>query len=218
MTTYWDQLALMEPSDLQLLDSYIKYREKQHLVQFLMALCDQFEPLRGTILHRSPLPSMDGAVRELIAEETRFKVAHGTPASQSVFATPPLLPTPSSHLFQVTGKPKPRVSMDEYSFCHQKDHWKHACPKLLQPKGRSSGSPFAKPTFSGSRSSAAFSAPVSENDPSFNMQSTFEQFKSFMVANPNLSSQASAMTTTQFGLSGSSSSGPGIQEADWDRA
>ncbi|CAL5429371.1 unnamed protein product [Camellia sinensis] len=207
MTTYWDQLALMEPSDLQLLDSYIKYREKQHLVQFLMALRDQFEPLRGAILHRSPLPSVDGAVRELIAEETRFKVAHGTPASQSVFATPPLLPTPSSHLFQVTGKPKPRVSMDECSFCHQKGHWKHACPKLLQPKGRSSGSPFAKPTFSGSRSSAAFSAPVSENDPSSNMQSMFEQFKSFMVANPNLSSQASAMTTTQFGLSGSSSSG-----------
>ena len=82
MTTYWDQLALMEPSDLQVLDSYIKYREKQHLVQFLMALRDQFEPLRGAILHRSPLPSVDGAVRELIAEETRFKVAHGTPAYQ----------------------------------------------------------------------------------------------------------------------------------------
>ncbi|GMP79422.1 hypothetical protein CsSME_00034974 [Camellia sinensis var. sinensis] len=105
----------------------------------------------------------------------------------------------------VTGKPKPRVSMDECSFYHQKGHWKHACPKLLQPKGRSFGPPSSKPTSSGSCSSAVFSAPISENGPSSNMQSMFELFKSFMVANPNLSSQASAMTTTQL-------------EADWDRA
>ncbi|GMP88280.1 hypothetical protein CsSME_00040319 [Camellia sinensis var. sinensis] len=110
----------------------------------------------------------------------------------------------------VTGKPKPRVSMDECSFCHQKGHWKHACPKLVQPKGRSPGPPSSKPTSSGSRSSAAFSAPVFENGLSSNMQSMFEQFKSFMVANPTLSSQASAMTTTQLGS--------GLQEADWDRA
>ena len=32
MTTYWDQLALMEPSDLQLLASYVQYREEQRLV------------------------------------------------------------------------------------------------------------------------------------------------------------------------------------------
>ena len=40
MATYWDQLALMELSNLQLLDSYTKYWEKQRLVQFLMALRD----------------------------------------------------------------------------------------------------------------------------------------------------------------------------------
>ncbi|XP_028126142.1 uncharacterized protein LOC114322890 [Camellia sinensis] len=130
----------------------------------------------------------------------------GLRSSQSVFATPLLLPTPPSPLFQVTGKPKHRVSIDECSFCHQKGHWKHACPKLLQPKGRLSGPPSSKPTSSGSRSSAAFFAPVSENGPSSNMQSMFKQFKSFMVTNANLSSQASAMTTTQLGLSGSSSS------------
>ncbi|XP_028085425.1 uncharacterized protein LOC114286457 [Camellia sinensis] len=146
----------------QLLDSYTKHRKKQHLVEFLMAVHDQFEPLQGAILHWSPLPSMDGVVCELIVEETWFKVAHGAPASQLVFATPPFLPTPPSPLFQVIGKPKPRVSMDECSFCRQKGHWK---------------------------------------------RSMFEQFKSFMVGNPNISSQAFIMTTTQLGLSGSSPSG-----------
>lgn len=43
MTQYWDQLMLMEPVELQSLDFYVAYREKQRLVQFLMALRDQFE-------------------------------------------------------------------------------------------------------------------------------------------------------------------------------
>lgn len=73
MTTYWDQLALMEPSDVQSLASYVQYREENRLVQFLMVLRTQFEPLRGAILHKSPLPMVDGAVHELIAEETRLK-------------------------------------------------------------------------------------------------------------------------------------------------
>ncbi|GFZ15814.1 hypothetical protein Acr_25g0002230 [Actinidia rufa] len=87
MTSYWDQLALMEPAVLQTIDEYVQYRQKQRLVQFLMALRDQFEPLRGAILHRSPLPSVDGAVHELIAEETRLKVHHISHPAQSVFAT-----------------------------------------------------------------------------------------------------------------------------------
>ncbi|XP_058228219.1 uncharacterized protein LOC131336404 [Rhododendron vialii] len=118
MTTYWDQLALMEPSDLQLLDSYVRFREELRLVQFLMALRPQFEPLRGAVLHRSPLPSVDGAVHELIAEETRFKVANLAPPSQSVFAAPfapsgqyPThhSPTPASHPVQFAAKPRPQI-------------------------------------------------------------------------------------------------------------
>ncbi|KAG6476651.1 hypothetical protein ZIOFF_065896 [Zingiber officinale] len=57
-----------------------------------MALRDDFEGLRGTILHRSPLPSVDSVVHELLAEEIRLKsqvdkktIASSTP---SVFATP----------------------------------------------------------------------------------------------------------------------------------
>ena len=136
----------MEPALLQTIDEYIQYHEKQRLVQFLMALRDQFEPLYGAILHRSPLPLVDGAVHELIAEETRLKVHHISPPAQSVFATssvprsqthvPPvaILPTPASHLIQVTSKPKPQIPLDECSYCHQKGHWKHSCPNRGQSK------------------------------------------------------------------------------------
>ena len=43
------------------------------MVQFLMALRYDFEELRGTILYRTPIPSVDFVVHELIAEENRLK-------------------------------------------------------------------------------------------------------------------------------------------------
>lgn len=58
-----------------------------------MALRGQFEPLHGAISHMSPLPTVDGAVHELIAEETKFKVSSVAPPAQSVFVTST---TPSS--------------------------------------------------------------------------------------------------------------------------
>lgn len=61
---------------LSSLDSYRKSREEQRLVQFLMAWRDEFEPLRGSILHRSPLPTVADAVSELIAEETRSSISY----------------------------------------------------------------------------------------------------------------------------------------------
>jgi len=42
------------------------------LVHFLIALHNDFEGLRGSILHRSPLPFVDSVVNELLAEEMRL--------------------------------------------------------------------------------------------------------------------------------------------------
>ncbi|GMP70396.1 hypothetical protein CsSME_00029266 [Camellia sinensis var. sinensis] len=135
MTGLWDQLALMEPPSLKILDAYIEFREQGRLVQFLTALSPQYEAIRGGILHRSPLPSVDAIVRELLSEETRLKTASQT-LPPSVFlapAKPPLLSTPPSHQLQATTKPKRGpLGLDECAFCHQRGHWKNNCPK----KGR----------------------------------------------------------------------------------
>ena len=45
------------------------YRQQTHLVQFLMALRPDFEHVRGQLLHPSPLPFVDTALSELLAEE-----------------------------------------------------------------------------------------------------------------------------------------------------
>ncbi|GAV76933.1 hypothetical protein CFOL_v3_20406, partial [Cephalotus follicularis] len=46
-------------------------RDKLRLTQFLMALRDDFEPTRASILNRQPLPSLETALSKLISEETR---------------------------------------------------------------------------------------------------------------------------------------------------
>lgn len=72
MTDLWDQLALTESAELKACGAYIERKEQQRLIQFLTALRSDFEGLRGSILHRSPLPSVDSVVSELLAEEIRL--------------------------------------------------------------------------------------------------------------------------------------------------
>jgi hypothetical protein len=51
------------PTDAQM---YAERKDQHRLYQFLMALHDDFEPIRGQILHRAPLPTLDQAVCELV--------------------------------------------------------------------------------------------------------------------------------------------------------
>jgi len=43
MTNIWDQLALTESTELKACGAYIEHRKQQRLVQFLTALCSDFE-------------------------------------------------------------------------------------------------------------------------------------------------------------------------------
>ena len=62
LTDLWDQLAFTKLDELKASGSSIAHREEQRLVQFLMALHGDFEGLRGSILHHSPLPSIESVV------------------------------------------------------------------------------------------------------------------------------------------------------------
>jgi len=62
MTNLWDQLTVTESVELKACGAYIERREQQRLVQFLTALRSDFEGLRGSILHRSLLSSVDSVV------------------------------------------------------------------------------------------------------------------------------------------------------------
>ena len=75
MRFLWDQLTASEPviksvSDAKLVSTH---RERLHLHQFLMGILDDFESVRSQLLNRSPLPTVNQAVNDLVHEETCLK-------------------------------------------------------------------------------------------------------------------------------------------------
>jgi hypothetical protein len=62
-------LALTKSTELKACGAYIERREQQRLIQFLTALRSDFEGLKGSILHCSPLSSVDSIVSELLVEK-----------------------------------------------------------------------------------------------------------------------------------------------------
>ncbi|XP_028054440.1 pectinesterase-like [Camellia sinensis] len=59
-----------------------------------MALTSDFEPVRASLLHRTPLPTLEQAISELLSEETWFGTLHPHPVD-SVLATPQTRSSPS---------------------------------------------------------------------------------------------------------------------------
>jgi hypothetical protein len=76
MTHLWNLLALCEPEwrDKDEAFDYIAFRDNLHLVEFLTAIRDEFKNTRASLLHRSPLSSLESAFSELVSEETRFSI------------------------------------------------------------------------------------------------------------------------------------------------
>ena len=93
-----------------------------------MTLRNDFERLRGSILHHSPILSIDSVVSELLAEETRLKSYF----EKGIISTPnpSMLVVPSKPSSNNQNRTSTRVAFNECSFCKQKGHWKAQCPKL----------------------------------------------------------------------------------------
>ena len=108
-------MTLTESVELKACGAYIECREQQRLVQFLTALRSDFKGLRGSILHRSPLPSVDSVVSELLAEEIRLQ----SYSKKGILSASNLsvLAVPSKPFSNHQNKPYIRVGFDECSFC-----------------------------------------------------------------------------------------------------
>jgi hypothetical protein len=85
----WEQLAAADPPlrYVEDIDLFAKYKDRRRFTQFMMGLREDFEPTRAALLSRSPLPSLDAAVKELISEENR-RPHHHLSSSDVVLATP----------------------------------------------------------------------------------------------------------------------------------
>ncbi|KAK2387439.1 hypothetical protein QL285_061222 [Trifolium repens] len=206
MTNLWDQLALMESAELKVIKAYTDQREEQRLVQLLMALRDDFEGLRGAILHRVPLPNVDSVIHELLAEEIRLNSHSYMNSEKGTFLT-----TPSVF---ATHKEKPqgrvRLGNDECAFCKEKGHWKAQCPKLLSKTNTKN--------FTAPSSNVAVAAPSTFGsgyayppETTSQISDLAEQLQKLLATQPQAMSASSVK-----GLSHSNMPRSKFREADWD--
>ncbi|KAA8517060.1 hypothetical protein F0562_017122 [Nyssa sinensis] len=97
----WEQLSAADPklACAQDIQTFAAWLDRRKFMHFMMALRDDFESTRASLLHRQPLPTLDAAVSELISEETRRSTMK-MQSSDMVLATASRGPSPSS-----TGRP-----------------------------------------------------------------------------------------------------------------
>jgi hypothetical protein len=126
----WDQLAA-EPVIRSVFDAKLvsTHQERLRLHQFLMGVLDDFESVRSQLLNRSPLPTVNQAVNDLVHEETRLKSHCSSQPHTTVLATPasvdPTITAPSK------GHDKRRSNQKSsrliYAFCKHRGHTIDRC-------------------------------------------------------------------------------------------
>ncbi|KAL5816355.1 hypothetical protein ACOSQ3_024733 [Xanthoceras sorbifolium] len=134
-STMWEQLSAADPplvcaKDIEL---FVKYRDRRQFMHFMMGLREDFEPTRASLLSRSPTPSLDAAVKELISEENR-RPTHHMSSSDHVLATP----SPQPPIAAFTAPPQinsGRLTSQSSKgtrceFCRAKGHDISVCRKL----------------------------------------------------------------------------------------
>jgi len=137
MHAIWDQLALYEPTWDSTIDArkFAEYRDRMRVMQFLMALNDEYEPVRASLLHRDPLPHLEVVVSELLTEETRLATLKAQRAT-------PLVSTPIDAVLATSGSSswhKPYCT-----HCRRPGHRASNCYQLQskQPTGTNNRSRF----------------------------------------------------------------------------
>ena len=131
MRFLWDQLAASKPvirsvSDAKLVSTH---RERLRLHQFLMSILDDFESVRSQLLNRSPLPTVNQAVNDLVREETRLKCHRSSQPHTTVLATPASVDPTAIALLR--GHDKRRSNQKNshliYAFCKNRSHTIDQC-------------------------------------------------------------------------------------------
>ena len=69
------------------IELFVKYRDRRKFMHFMLGLHEDFEPTRASLLSRSPIPSLNAAVKELISDEN-CQPTHHMSSSDHVLATP----------------------------------------------------------------------------------------------------------------------------------
>ena len=69
------------------IELFVKYWDRHKFMHFMLGLHEDFEPTRASLLSRSPIPSINATVKELISDEN-CQPTHHMSSSDHVLATP----------------------------------------------------------------------------------------------------------------------------------
>ncbi|GFY84807.1 hypothetical protein Acr_03g0015810 [Actinidia rufa] len=131
----WDQLAPSEPKWLCAGDFtlFATYRDQQRLILFLMGLFDIYEPVRTSLIHRIPLPTLEQAISELLSEKTHLGLVSTSHVDTTLatFGSRGRGSSGGSRGFSASGSQSSGGSAsrpNECTFCHTTDHRLLTCP------------------------------------------------------------------------------------------
>jgi hypothetical protein len=95
---------------------YATHCDQMRLYQFFMALHDDYEPVRGQLLHQIPTPSLDVALNDLVREETRLQTLQAQNKLNVLATTSPLAPLQQSDSDQSSSNTR-RSDQKSNKFC-----------------------------------------------------------------------------------------------------
>ncbi|XP_031287560.1 uncharacterized protein LOC116146289 [Pistacia vera] len=106
---------------------FATHRDRRKFMHFMMPLCEDFESTRASLLHRTPLPTLETAVAELIFEENHHSTMKMQTPDSVVAAIPQTIfgSSPASGHF-----PSQSSKIVFYKYCKHPSHSVTECQKL----------------------------------------------------------------------------------------
>ncbi|KAL0546824.1 hypothetical protein IC582_016742 [Cucumis melo] len=132
-----EYLAVLQPIWTQLDQAKIS-KDHLRLIKVLMGLPPEYESVRAALLHRSPLPSLDAAIQEILFEEKRLGInlsKHSDVVLASTYSPPGASSTFCKNC-KLTGHKFIDCPKIECRYCHKPGHILDNCP-IKPPRPRS---------------------------------------------------------------------------------
>ncbi|TYK14661.1 Retrovirus-related Pol polyprotein from transposon TNT 1-94 [Cucumis melo var. makuwa] len=160
-----EYLAVLQPIWTQLDQATIS-KDHLRLIKVLMGLRPEYESVRAALLHRSPLPSLDATIKEILFEERRLGInlsKHSDVVLASTYSPPGASITFCKNC-KLTGHKFINCPKIECRYCHKSGHILDNCPiKPPRPRNYSTKAKnFTKPN-----NSSAAVAPDNSTTPQF---------------------------------------------------
>ncbi|KAA0057482.1 putative mitochondrial protein [Cucumis melo var. makuwa] len=134
-----EYLAVLQPIWTQLDQANIS-KDHLRLIKVLMGLRPEYESVRAALLHRSPLPSLDAAIQEILFEEKRLGINLSNYSDVVLASTysPPGASSTFCKNCKLTGHKFIDCPKIECKYCHKPGHILDNCPiKPLRPRSYS---------------------------------------------------------------------------------